>query len=331
MWKQTFYNLKHSVAGLQNTMFTIFLIILVPPITMNSTLPKFFINRQLWEARELPSRIYGWFAFCTANVVAEIPYAVLAAVIYFLIWYFPTGLPKESSSSGYVFLMVLLFNFFQMSWGQWICAFAPSFTVISNVRLYHHMIPQKFWNYVYWLFFYLVRFYLSSLSWLTFSTAWWYLTRPFRSSGGIGCTTLIRRHGIFAEWFRRLSHPSKSSAHPKNLPFSTHRPVRPAVSTRVVLSRILRAPDTWIILLLRARTALAVEKHADIASTPLGQSTWRHWIPIQVTNGGASAFSWPLSSSIGHWYTSWYTQWELEVGPLDSDGLWGFWGLLERL
>jgi ATP-binding cassette subfamily G (WHITE) protein 2 (SNQ2) len=29
--------------------------------------------------------------------------------------------------------MVLLFFIFQSSWGQWICAFAPSFTVISNV------------------------------------------------------------------------------------------------------------------------------------------------------------------------------------------------------
>lgn len=29
--------------------------------------------------------------------------------------------------------MILLFFVFQSSWGQWICAFAPSFTVISNV------------------------------------------------------------------------------------------------------------------------------------------------------------------------------------------------------
>jgi ABC-type multidrug transport system permease subunit len=29
--------------------------------------------------------------------------------------------------------MILLFFIFQSSWGQWICAFAPSFTVISNI------------------------------------------------------------------------------------------------------------------------------------------------------------------------------------------------------
>jgi ATP-binding cassette subfamily G (WHITE) protein 2 (SNQ2) len=29
--------------------------------------------------------------------------------------------------------MTMLFYLFVSSWGQWICAFAPSFTVISNV------------------------------------------------------------------------------------------------------------------------------------------------------------------------------------------------------
>ena len=39
----------------------------------------------------------------------------------------------DTSTAGYVFLMTMLFFLFQASWGQWICAFAPSFTVISNV------------------------------------------------------------------------------------------------------------------------------------------------------------------------------------------------------
>lgn len=129
----TFWKLGNTVSALQDRMFSTFLIILIPPIVMNSIVPKFYINRSLWEAREYPSRIYGWVAFCTANVVAEIPIAVLTSVIYFVLWYFPVGLPSDSSSAGYVFLMTMLFFFFQASWGQWICSFAPSFTVIANV------------------------------------------------------------------------------------------------------------------------------------------------------------------------------------------------------
>ncbi|ESZ91641.1 ABC drug exporter AtrF [Sclerotinia borealis F-4128] len=129
----TFWQLGYSIVDMQNRMFTSFLIILIPPTIVNAVVPKFYQNRALWEARELPSRIYGWVAFCTANIVAEIPIAIVGAAIYWVLWYWPTGLPTDSSTSGYVFLMTLLFFLFQASWGQWICAFAPSFTVISNV------------------------------------------------------------------------------------------------------------------------------------------------------------------------------------------------------
>ena len=90
-------------------MFSAFLILTVPPTVVNAVVPKFFQNMMLWQARELPSRIYGWVAFCNAMVVAEIPIAIVQAVLYFVIWYFPAGLPYESSVSGYVFFMTMLF------------------------------------------------------------------------------------------------------------------------------------------------------------------------------------------------------------------------------
>ena len=129
----TFYMLGNSIQDMQNRMFTSFLILTVPPTVVNAVVPKFYQNMALWQAREHPSRIYGWFAFCTAQVVAEIPMSIVSSIVYFLIWYYPTGLPTDSSTAGYVFLMTMLFFFFMNSWGQWICAFAPSFTVISNV------------------------------------------------------------------------------------------------------------------------------------------------------------------------------------------------------
>lgn len=129
----TFWQLGNSTQDMQDRMFTAFLILTVPPTVVNAVVPKFYQNMALWQAREHPSRIYGWFAFTTAQVVAEIPIAIVCAVIYWVVWYYPSGLPTDSSTAGYVFLMTLLFYFFMNSWGQWICAFAPSFTVISNV------------------------------------------------------------------------------------------------------------------------------------------------------------------------------------------------------
>ena len=129
----TFWQLGYTIADMQNRMFTSFLIIVIPPTIVNAVVPKFYQNRALWEAREHPSRIYGWVAFCNASILAEIPIAILGATIYWVLWYFPSGLPTDSSTAGYVYLMTVLFFLFQASWGQWICAFAPSFTVISNV------------------------------------------------------------------------------------------------------------------------------------------------------------------------------------------------------
>lgn len=140
----TFWKLPHTVASMQDRMFSVFVIILIPPIVLNSVVPKFYINRALWEAREYPSRIYGWVAFCTANVVCEIPAAIVTGLVYWLLWYYPVGFPTDSSNAGYVFLMSMLFFLFQASWGQWICAFAPSFTVISNVLPFFFVMVNLF-------------------------------------------------------------------------------------------------------------------------------------------------------------------------------------------
>jgi ATP-binding cassette subfamily G (WHITE) protein 2 (SNQ2) len=63
----TFYQMGNSIVDLQNRMFTSFLIMLIPPTIVNAVVPKFYQNMALWQARELPSRIYGWVAFCTVS------------------------------------------------------------------------------------------------------------------------------------------------------------------------------------------------------------------------------------------------------------------------
>jgi ATP-binding cassette subfamily G (WHITE) protein 2 (SNQ2) len=54
----TFWQLRCSITDMQDRMFTFFSIILIPPIIVNAVVPKFYRNRAIWEARELPSRIY---------------------------------------------------------------------------------------------------------------------------------------------------------------------------------------------------------------------------------------------------------------------------------
>ncbi|KAJ2984402.1 hypothetical protein NUW58_g6076 [Xylaria curta] len=83
----TFWKLGYSIRDMQNRMFTSYLILIIPPAIVNTVLPKFFSNMTLWEAREYPSRVYGWVAFCTANIIAEIPAAIVAGTLYWALWY----------------------------------------------------------------------------------------------------------------------------------------------------------------------------------------------------------------------------------------------------
>jgi ATP-binding cassette, subfamily G (WHITE), member 2, SNQ2 len=142
----TFWQLGNSTVDMQNRMFSSFMIVTLPATVVNTVVPKFFQNMMLWMIREHPSRIYGWFAFTTAQVVGEIPVAIFSSVLYWLLWYWPAlgtqGHSTESSTAGYVFFMTMLFFLFMASWGQWITAFAPSFTVIANtLPLFFIMVP----------------------------------------------------------------------------------------------------------------------------------------------------------------------------------------------
>lgn len=117
----TFFKLGQSITDLQSRMFACFLILMLVPEFMNATSMRFIANRDIWESREYPSRIYGWVAFSFAQVLAELPYALIGGIIFFLCFYFPVGLPL-GTQAGYTFMMVVLFHLFATSWGQWVGA-----------------------------------------------------------------------------------------------------------------------------------------------------------------------------------------------------------------
>jgi len=79
----------------------------------NVILARYFFTSLYWQFREGPSRTYGWVAFVSANIIAEFPAAILVTVVYFLLWYFPSGLPH--SQAGYIFLFLLTYEIFQVS------------------------------------------------------------------------------------------------------------------------------------------------------------------------------------------------------------------------
>jgi ABC-type multidrug transport system ATPase subunit len=117
----TYLQIGNSTTDLQSKAFSCFLVLMLVPEFINAISARFIMNRDLWKAREGPSGAYGWVAFCTAQIISEIPYAIISAVVFFVLYYFSVGLPL-GFAAGYSFLMFFLFFLFATSWGQWIAA-----------------------------------------------------------------------------------------------------------------------------------------------------------------------------------------------------------------
>ena len=117
----TYLQIGKSSTDLQSRAFSCFLILMIVPEFINAISLRFIMNRDIWKAREGPSGIYGWVAFCTAQILSEIPFSIVGSVIFYVLYYYLVGLPL-GFAAGYNFLMVFFFFLFATSWGQWIGA-----------------------------------------------------------------------------------------------------------------------------------------------------------------------------------------------------------------
>lgn len=123
----TFYKIGFAAIDYQNRLFSIFMTLTISPPLIQQLQPVFLHSRQIFQWRENNAKIYSWFAWTTAAVLAEIPYAIVAGGVYFNCWYWGVfGWRAASFTDGYVFLMVLLFELYYIGFGQAIAAFSPN-------------------------------------------------------------------------------------------------------------------------------------------------------------------------------------------------------------
>ncbi|KAL8279408.1 hypothetical protein RQP46_008220 [Phenoliferia psychrophenolica] len=97
----SFYMESATAAGLQNQMFSIFMLLVI-----------FGSQRALYEVRERPSKTYSWVAFIFAQILVELPWQTLMAIITYFCWYYPIGFYRNAALDNAVhtrgFLMFLL-------------------------------------------------------------------------------------------------------------------------------------------------------------------------------------------------------------------------------
>lgn len=96
--------------------FSVFFIVFLCNAIVNVILARYFFASLFWQLREGPSHAYGWIAFVWSTILSEMPGAVLVTVLYFVLWYFPSGLPL--AEAGYIFLFLLTYEVFQVKFRQ---------------------------------------------------------------------------------------------------------------------------------------------------------------------------------------------------------------------
>jgi ATP-binding cassette subfamily G (WHITE) protein 2 (PDR) len=125
----SFFNAGTSQQELQNQMFAIFMLFTIFGQLVQQIMPHFVTQRALYEVRERPSKTYSWKAFMISNIVVELPWNSLMAVLIFLTWYYPIGLyhnasPTNSvtSRSGLMFLLIWQFLLFTSTFTNMVIA-----------------------------------------------------------------------------------------------------------------------------------------------------------------------------------------------------------------
>lgn len=110
-------------------MFAIFLLLTIFNQLVEQSMPHFVTQRSLYEARERPSKAYSWKAFMLANIVVDIPWSVLMAILLFFPWYYSIGFYRNASVTDSVtekgalmFLFVLVFLLFTSTFSTMVIA-----------------------------------------------------------------------------------------------------------------------------------------------------------------------------------------------------------------
>ncbi|PGH12949.1 hypothetical protein AJ79_03922 [Helicocarpus griseus UAMH5409] len=128
-----FLQLDDSRSSLQYRVFIVFQITVIPALILAQVEPKYDLSRMIFY-RESAAKTYKQFPFALSMVLAEIPYSILCAVIFYLPIYYIPGLQASSDRAGYQFLMVLITEMFAVTAGQMISALTPSTFIAAQLN-----------------------------------------------------------------------------------------------------------------------------------------------------------------------------------------------------
>jgi hypothetical protein len=132
----SFFHADASQQGLQDVIFSIFMITTIFTTLVQQIMPRFILQRDLYEVRERPSKAYSWKAFLIANIVVEIPYQILLGVMVFGSYFYPIytkgGIPA-SDRQGLILLLLVQFFVFASTFAHMLISALPDSETAGNI------------------------------------------------------------------------------------------------------------------------------------------------------------------------------------------------------
>ncbi|KAL8673294.1 MAG: hypothetical protein Q9168_002292 [Polycauliona sp. 1 TL-2023] len=136
----SFWKTPNSLQGLQNQLFAVFMLLTIFSNFCQQIMPHFVTQRALYEARERPSKTYSWIVFILSNILVEIPWNSLMAVLVFAAWYYPIGLRQNAIEAdqvvergGLMFLFILAFMIYAGTFSTMVLAGIETAETAGNI------------------------------------------------------------------------------------------------------------------------------------------------------------------------------------------------------
>lgn len=97
-------------------------------------MPRFLLQRNLYEVRERHSNMYSWTVMLFSNILSEIPYHIVLGVIVFSIFnYTVFGTDRSSEDQGLILLFCIYFYVFAGTFAHMVMAPLPDVTTAGGV------------------------------------------------------------------------------------------------------------------------------------------------------------------------------------------------------
>ncbi|KAG5718995.1 Brefeldin A resistance protein [Termitomyces sp. T112] len=141
-----FLQVGNSSRDLQFRVFAIFWVVVLPAIVMSQIEPLFIFNRRVF-IRESSSRIYSPYVFATSQLIGEIPYSIICAIVYWVLMVYPIGFGQGTAGvngTGFQLLIIIFMLLFGVTLGQLVAALSPSVQVAVLFNPFLSLVLSQF-------------------------------------------------------------------------------------------------------------------------------------------------------------------------------------------